>query len=81
MHCAGNRPVKVCTGRVVQDPGILVGICRQYSAVYMLTRTVYMYADAVIVSVVPLLKNRPEKCARPVCDLVANPEQLFRVVQ
>jgi hypothetical protein len=40
---------------------------------------VYTCIDAVIVSVVPLLRKRPEKFA--VWDLVAKLERLFRVVQ
>ena len=52
-----------------------------HSDVYIPAGAVYIYADAVIVSVVPLLKKRPEKPARPVCDLVAKLERHFGVVQ
>lgn len=52
-----------------------------HSDVYTPAGAVCIYADAVIVSVVPLLKTRPEKPARTVYDLVAELERLFRVVQ
>ena len=82
VHCAGNRPAKVSTGRVVQDTRWLANSLvhhREHNTVYAPAGAVDIYADAVIVSVVPLSRKRPEKFAA--CDLVAELERLFRVVQ
>lgn len=49
--------------------------------VYKPAGAMYISADAVIVSVVPLLGKRHEKPACPVCDLVAELERHFGVVQ
>ena len=60
---------------------ILLELGREHSTVHTLAGAVYVCTDAVIVSVVPLLSKRPEKLALPLCNLVAELERFFRVVQ
>jgi hypothetical protein len=82
VHCAGNRPVKVSTGRVVQNTRWLANSLvhhREHSTVYTPAGAMDIDADAVIVSVVPLLRKRLGKFA--VYDLVAELARFSRVVQ